>query len=80
VDHSIYFVKAGHWTTECNNPNAVVPVSEGQSTTPAQITAIYGQSQPNFSTTNPLPFVACIATTAGQPPDWIDIEITIQFD
>jgi hypothetical protein len=80
VDLSVYFVKAGRSTTECNNHNAVVPVNEGQSTTPAQIAAIFGQSEPNFSTVRPLTFVACIATTAGEAPNWRNIEITVQFD
>jgi hypothetical protein len=80
VDLSVYFVKAGHSTKECSNASAVVPVNEGQSTTPEQISAIFGQSQPSFSTTNPLAFVACIATNAGEAPNWRDIEITVQFE
>ena len=79
VDLSVRFVRAGHSTAECNDPNAVVAVNEGQSTTPAQINAIFGQFEPNFSTLQPLTFVACIATT-GAVYDWLPIEITVQFN
>jgi len=78
LNRTVYFVKAGHSSAECNNPNAVVPVNEGQSTTPAQINEIFGRSEPEFSTLQPLTFVACISPT-GQAPDWINIEITVQF-
>jgi hypothetical protein len=80
VDLTVYFVKAGRSTTECNNPNAVVPLNEGQSTTPTQINAIFGQTEPRFSTTAPLTFVACIGINSGEAPDWRNIEITVQFD
>jgi len=80
VDTSIYFVKAGHSTTECNDPNAVVPVDEGSTTNPRQISAIYGQAEPAFSSTNHLFFVACIATNAGEAPNYRNIEITVEFD
>jgi hypothetical protein len=79
VDLSVHFVKPGHTPAECNNPNAVVSLNEGQSTTPAQINAIFGQREPNFSVVQPLTFVACVGT-AGVFPDWLNIEITVEFD
>jgi hypothetical protein len=79
VDTTVVFVKPGRSTTECNNPDAVVPVDEGRSTTPAQITAIFGQAEPRFSILQPLTFVACIATASGEAPAWQNIEITVQF-
>jgi len=77
-DTSVLFVKPGHSTEECNDPNAVIQVNEGQTTTSAQISAIYGQSQPPFSTVSPLYFVACIGKS-GPLVDTMDIEITVRF-
>jgi hypothetical protein len=54
VDPSVYVVKFGRSTKECYDPNAVISVNEGQSTSPEQIRAIFGQSEPSFSTANPL--------------------------
>jgi Fibronectin type III domain len=79
ADLQVRFVKAGHTTAECNNPSAVVVVGEGQSTTPAQITEIFGQAEPPFSTLNPLVFTACLGTT-GSLPNWVNIHIFVEFD
>jgi len=79
VDRTVLFVKAGRSTAECNNPAAVVALDEGQSATPDQIQDIFGQSQPRFSSGQPLSFLACVGT-AGDLPDWLDIEITVRFD
>jgi hypothetical protein len=80
VDRTVYFVKPGRSTTECDDPSAVVAVDEGRSTTPSQMSAIFGQAEPRFSTSQPLAFVACIGSAAGEAPFWMDIEITVQFD
>lgn len=80
VDTTIYFVKAGRSTKECGNPEAVIPLDEGRSTTSQQIQAIFGQSEPRFSTTSPLFFVACIGSSSGEIPNWRDIKITVRYD
>jgi hypothetical protein len=74
------FVKAGHSTQQCNDPDAVVPVNEGQSVTPDQIRAIFGQPEPHFSTARPLTFVACVGTAAGEALNWRNIEISVLYD
>lgn len=80
MDFSFKFVKAGRSTQDCNDPGAVVEVAEGQSTTPEQISAIFGASEPGFSTVNPVVFRACVGSDAGELPNWRDIEITVRFD
>ncbi|HKT03118.1 MAG TPA: hypothetical protein VJT31_26610 [Rugosimonospora sp.] len=76
---ALLFVKVGHSTTECNsNPNATVQLNAGQTTTPAQIAAIYGTTQPTFDTLHPLPFVACYVGSAS--PSTLSIQATFQFN
>jgi Fibronectin type III domain len=80
-DTAISFVKQlGHSTTECGNPNAVVVVIEGETTSPEKMTAIFGVPQPKYSSLNPVLFVACVAKPPGQFPDLVDIEITLMED
>jgi hypothetical protein len=76
------FVKSGHSSQECGNPNAVVVLSAGQSTTTALMTAIYGVSKPTYSSTSPVPFVACLLSPQGNPqlPDFVGIDLTIISD
>jgi hypothetical protein len=80
VDLSFKFVKAGRSTTECNDAGAVVEVAEGQSTTPDQINAIFGASEPGFSTQNPLVFTACVGSDAGEAPNFRNVEINVRFN
>jgi hypothetical protein len=80
VDMAVSFVKPGHSTTECGNPNAVVVIREGETASPAQMTAIFGVPQPKYSSPNPINFVACNIGPAGQIPDIVEIEITIKED
>jgi hypothetical protein len=75
-DTAVLIVKAGRSTQECNSSDAVVRLHEGQTTTPAQITAIYGTAQPTFSTLMPLFVVACVAHN-GPLLHWVNIEITV---
>jgi hypothetical protein len=81
VDTFLAFVKTGHSTEEYPVPNAFEILTEGQSTTPAQMTAIFSVATPPYSTTNPLNFVAVLGEPLSTPlPTWVDIEITIQPD
>jgi hypothetical protein len=71
------FVRSGHSTVECGNPNAVVSVAEGQTISPVQMTAIYGVPEPRY----PMDFLACLGTTSPTGIiDSVDIEITIMED
>jgi hypothetical protein len=79
ADTSLLFVKSGHSTSECGNSAAVVQLVEGQTTTAAQISAIYGVAQPHFNTLNPLTAVACYQGP-GPTPGFINLDITIQLD
>jgi hypothetical protein len=57
---ALKFVKIGHTPQECNsNPDATVQINVGQTTTPAQLAAIYCAAEPAFDTAHPLPLVAC---------------------
>jgi hypothetical protein len=79
-DLALAFVKRSRSTEDCGDPNAVVLLAEGQTTTPAQLTEIYGVPQPEFSTQNPLFFVACLRLSGGPLPNFVNIEITIVLD
>ena len=79
ADEVLAFVKPGHNTEQCGDANAVVLLAEGQSLTPAQITALYGSSQPHFTTATPLVSVACWNGPAPVP-GFINLEITLQND
>jgi len=81
VDTFLALVKIGHSTEEFPDSNAFVTLTEGQSTTPAQMTAIFGVATPPYSTTNPINFVAVIGEPQSAPlPSFVDIQITIQPD
>lgn len=51
----VYFPKQGYTTADCNNPSATVDLSPGDSTTAAQLRAIYGSSAPAL----PVTIAAC---------------------
>jgi hypothetical protein len=72
------FVKLGGTTEQCGDPNAVVVIDEGQTITPAQMTAIFGVAEPKFSQTHPIGFVACV--DGSNPPSFFQIEVTIVFE
>lgn len=78
-DVVVAFVRSGHTTDECGDPTAVVVLAESHSTTPEQIIEIFGVSEPQFSTSSPIVFVAC-ASSSGPLLDRVPIEITIGYD
>ena len=81
VDTFLAFAKPGHSPEEFPDPNAFVTLTEGQSTTPAQMTAIFGVATPPYSTTNPINFAAALGVPLSAPlPSFVNIEITIQPD
>jgi len=73
------FLKPGSSNDQCYDPDAVVTINQGTSTTAAQIIAIYGTAEPFYSAAQPIPFLACIlkSSVAGPVPTVVDIEITI---
>ena len=79
---ALAFVKRGHSTAECGNPSAVVVLSEGQTSTPQQLTDIFGVSEPEFTALDPVTFLACIALDppTSPLPDRVMIEITVVFE
>jgi hypothetical protein len=79
LDTTLLFVKAGHSTSQCGDPNAVVPVKEGSTTTPAQLSAIFGTATPPFSTTSPFGAVACFSGP-NPTPSFINLSMNVQFN
>ena len=69
-NRQIAFVRIGHTTEECGNPNAIVMLDPGKSTTPDTMKNIYGTSTPPLA---PVFFVAC---TGNPPPQLLFIRIT----
>jgi hypothetical protein len=78
LDTTLLFVKLHHSTSECGDPNAVVPVKEGTTTSPAQLTAIFGSATPSFSTTSPLGMVACFSGP-NPTPSFINVLMSVKF-
>ena len=69
----ISFPKATHSTDECNDPNAVVTLRPGESTTASTLAEIFGTASPPL----PLTIFACAALSPGQPvPSSVAIIIT----
>ena len=63
----IRFVKVGHSSDEANdNPDSVVAVAQGQTTTPAQMQEIFGVAQPPYSSQQPLGIVAVVGQSDNQ--------------
>jgi hypothetical protein len=52
---SVLFIKPGYTTADCSNPDAYVAIAAGESSTPADLQALFGTSTPSAAT-----FVACI--------------------
>jgi hypothetical protein len=73
------FFKPGTSSDQCYNPDAVVTINQGTSTTAAQLAAMYGTAEPVYSAAQSIPFVACIlkSSVAVPVPTVVDIEITI---
>ena len=77
---ALSFLKPGHSTEECGNASAVVVIGEGQTTTSAQMMDIYGVAEPRFTTTAPIPFIACYSTDSAAIPNFVTIEIDVIYD
>lgn len=74
---SVELLKRGFRSSDCDNPNAVVVLNPGQTTTPDQLTALYGTAT-TFSTTAPFQAVACFI---GTPlPSTISLPMSVQFN
>jgi len=76
---ALKFVKIGGSTDDClsSNPNAVVTVLAGHATSASQIKAIYGTANPAYSTSSPIPFVACLVSQGASIPGSVQIQATI---
>jgi hypothetical protein len=54
-------------------------LNEGQTTTPAQLSAIFGTATPSFSTTSPLAAVACFVGPTPTP-SFINLTMNVRFN
>jgi hypothetical protein len=70
---ALRFVKPGFTTDDCGNPSRVVEIFDGQTTTPEQMTAIFGAA----TVPEEAYFVACLA---GHTADSWPIIITYIYD
>ncbi len=77
-DTTLLFVKLHHSTSECGDPNAVVALPEGATTTPTQMTDIFGSSTPPFSPGSPLNAVVCFSGP-NPTPDFINLPMNVKF-
>jgi hypothetical protein len=66
----IYLLKVGHYSSECANADAVVPLAPGASTSDMQ--SLYGTSNPLL----PVPIVACAGGGRTLPPSTFPISVT----
>jgi len=79
IDTAVSLVRIGHSTLECGDPAALVRLVEGQSTTPDQITQIFGTPTPTFTTLTPIQVAACFEGP-NPTPSFINLEMTVQFN
>ncbi|ERN42642.1 fibronectin type III domain protein, partial [Rubidibacter lacunae KORDI 51-2] len=81
-DFVLRFVKPGFSTANCGNPNAVISIPEGGTTTSEEIMQIYGVTEPRYSSAQPISFLACYAhSNPSSPlPTNIPIMITVTSD
>jgi hypothetical protein len=57
---TLFFVKPGHDSSQCGDPNAVITLQSGATMTAAQVQTLWGSATPSLS--QRLPFLACAAT------------------
>jgi hypothetical protein len=57
------FIKPGHQSSECGDPNAVVSLAAGATMTAVQMQTLYGSAMPSLA--QRIPFLACAATNAS---------------
>ncbi len=75
---ALNFIKPGHSSAEGYDPDAVVTVTQGTSTTPEQMAAIFGKAEPVYSLAQPISFLACLVlASAGPNISSVNITITI---
>ena len=75
---ALNFFKPGTSNDQCYDPDAVVTIAQGTSTTSAQLAEIFGKAEPFYSAAQPIPFLACaVLATDGPVLNSVNIEITI---
>jgi hypothetical protein len=67
---NIYLVRAGHFSSECQDPNAVITLGPGQTT--SNMTSLYGTASPAL----PIPIVACAGAAGVTVPSVFLISVT----
>jgi hypothetical protein len=68
---TLFFVKPGHSSSDCGDPNAVITLPAGGTLTAAQMQTLYGSATPSLS--QRIPFLACAATNSSS------VSINIQY-
>jgi hypothetical protein len=75
VNPTLYFVKPGHSTSECEDSDAVITLEANNEISPDEMETLYGSPTPEL----PITFLAC-AGVAANLPNWISINITYRKD
>lgn len=57
---TLFFIKPGHSSSQCGDPNAVITLPPAATMTSTQMQTLYGSATPSLS--NTIPFLACAAT------------------
>lgn len=74
IDFALLFAKV-------SNPSETVPINADESSTPEEMTQIFGVSEPRFNALQRIPFVAYLAQNSNNPfPDKVNIIITVIND
>jgi hypothetical protein len=68
---TLFFIKPGHQSSECGDPNAVITLPPGATLTAAQMQTLYGSATPSLS--QRIPFLACAATNNSS------VSINVQY-
>ncbi len=67
----LFFIKPGHQSSECGNPNAVITLPPGATMSASQMQTLYGSATPSLA--QRIPFLACAATNSSS------VSVNIQY-
>jgi hypothetical protein len=71
VNPTLYFVKPGHATSECEDSDAVIVLEANNELSSDDMETLYGSPTPEL----PITFLTCTGATPNLP-NWIPINIT----
>jgi hypothetical protein len=79
-NRGLYFLKMGRTAADCGSLSSVVPLVGGQTTTPTQLEAIFGVTEPAFGAGQSLVFLACRLGPPGETaPSFVPITLNVVF-